>query len=394
MLKHHGYTVTILEQEVFNARAGHNAGVSLRGQVGIFLEAHDRVRRQMTIKSPPGINQALPQRGQTFTNTSWGLLYSVLRANFDGQTSKAVPIAPGSHEGDGLVEYKNGCRVTDLKELGERVQVQYENVSSGTFNSLSADLVLVADGVTSSTRRILLPDVNRKYAGYICWRGTVPEELVEEKWNQLYSEKLSIHINKNDYILMYTVPTDDGDFSPGKRLHNFCWYSTIPDGSPEMRDIFTDVKGVEHRGTLSRSLMRPDIWEKQSALAASVLPEGIASIVQKTPSPFACKIFHVASPKAQFFGGKVFLVGDGQTALKPNIGMSTSHAAHDCNRLEQVIEGKKTPEEWEKMVLRWSAAQRKYAEVIVSYGLGTKLQTLWNALSWLLLLLRQKLGLA
>ncbi|KAF2678343.1 hypothetical protein K458DRAFT_395153 [Lentithecium fluviatile CBS 122367] len=124
------------------------------------------------------------------------------------------------------------------------------------------------------------------------------------------------------------------------------------------------------------------------------MPEGLASTVQKTPSPFACKIFDVASPSAQFFGGKVFLVGDAQTTLRPNTGMGSGHAAHDCNVLERVIEGKKTPEEWERKVLRWSAAQRKYAEVIVCYAMVAKLQALWHGLGWLLLLLCQKLGLA
>jgi len=392
MLKHHGYNVTILEQDTLNFRPGYDAGISLRGEAGAFLKAHDRVGREMTIEGRPADDQPIPQRGLTLRNTSWGLLIRVLRANFDGLTSEAVPVAPATREGDGAAIFKNCARVTDVTEIGEKMQVQFDNVRDGTTTSLSADMVVVADGSTSSTRRALLPEVDRRYLGYMCWRGTVPEELMEEKWNKKYSGKTTFEIMNESYVIIYSIPTDEGDFRAGKRLHNWVWYSNMAEGSPETKNMFTDVKGVEHRGTVPRDLARPEVWEKQKA--AAKMSEGLASIMDKTSSPFLTKCSEVNVPRAQFFGGKMFLVGDAQTTLRPNVGMGSAHAAYDCNALEQVVVGKKTPEQWEKMVLRWSAAKQKYAQAIACYGLGTKLQTLWHALGWLLLLVRQKLGMA
>jgi 2-polyprenyl-6-methoxyphenol hydroxylase-like FAD-dependent oxidoreductase len=191
----------------------------------------------------------------------------------------------------------------------------------------------------------------------------------------------------------YTIPTDDGVLTKGKRLHNWIWYSNLPADSPDMAGLFTDVNGKLHRGTVPRSLVRPELWEKQKALAKETLPEGIAAIVQGTTAPFITKVFDATCTKASFLEGKLFLVGDAQITLRPNIGMSTTHAANDCNELEKVIEGTSTPQQWETAVLRWGAAQRRFAMTISAYGLESKLSAVRNGVSWLGLLLAQQIGL-
>jgi 2-polyprenyl-6-methoxyphenol hydroxylase-like FAD-dependent oxidoreductase len=207
MLKHHGYTVTILEQDVSPSREGYDAGVKEGPDGRAFLERHDRVKRPYTLACMPPrtINhdgKVRSQSGQAITTTSWGLLIRILRANFDGTTSKAVPQVDVEREGDGEVEYKNGARVTDVKDSGAKVHVQYEEVSSGTV-SLEADIVIVADGANSSMRKLLMPDVKRQYAGYMCWRGTVREDLVDDRWNKQYSERATFHFMKRSYLLLY-----------------------------------------------------------------------------------------------------------------------------------------------------------------------------------------------
>jgi 2-polyprenyl-6-methoxyphenol hydroxylase-like FAD-dependent oxidoreductase len=154
----------------------------------------------------------------------------------------------------------------------------------------------------------------------------------------------------------------------------------------------TDINGKTHHGTVPRGLVRPEMWEKQRAIAASLLPEGIAEIVQKTETPFVTKMYDAASTNASFFGGKLFIVGDAFITLRPNAGMSTNQAALHCNLLEKVVEGEMTPEQWNRAVLSNGNAQRRFAMALSSYGLGTKWDIVWNGCSWLLLLLGQKLG--
>lgn len=191
----------------------------------------------------------------------------------------------------------------------------------------------------------------------------------------------------------YTIPTDDGELGKNRRLHNWIWYSNLPEGSPELTQLFTDTKGTLHYGTVPRGLVRSDAWENQQKLAEKVLPEGLAEIVKASNSPFLSKIYDVASTKAVFLDGKLFLVGDAQTTLRPNTGMGTTHAAHDCNELEKVIQGKLSPAQWERSVLMWAAVKRRFAMLASAYGLSTKLGILWNAVCWIGLLLGQKVGL-
>jgi hypothetical protein len=83
MLKHHGYNVTVLEQETSPSRQGYDAGITVGPAVQDFLKEHDRVNREMVITCPPGVKiningEPKAQRGQTMVNTSWGLLVSVI----------------------------------------------------------------------------------------------------------------------------------------------------------------------------------------------------------------------------------------------------------------------------------------------------------------------------
>ena len=206
MLKHHGYNVTILEKEDFSSRRGYDAGISIRDEVLDFLRKHDRVKRDMTIECPPGTNLSLDgkptvQRGQTMTLTSWALLISILRATFDGTTSEAVPEAPPFQASDGIGIYISKARVSKLGEDGGRLRVEYENLAQKNEEKILTDIIIVADGSNSSVRKLLVANVERKYAGYMLWRGTAREELVDSKWNDLYSAKSTFSSQKGNSLL-------------------------------------------------------------------------------------------------------------------------------------------------------------------------------------------------
>jgi 2-polyprenyl-6-methoxyphenol hydroxylase-like FAD-dependent oxidoreductase len=400
MLKHQGYDVTILEREVNSSRQGYDAGIKVGPEVTAFLEKHDRVKRDMIITCQPGITKSTngeskPQRGQTFYTCSWGLISSVLRANFDGFTSVVVPVAPEDLPTDGKATFLSGAQVNGINEVDGKMQVQYVNVTSGSTETITAGIAIVADGTASGMRRMLCPDVKREYQGYMCWRGTVREDKIaslDEEINKQYLEKATFHLMNQNYLINYTIPTDAGDIEQGKRLHNWLWYSKMPEGSPEMDELFTDVNGVSHHGTVPRGLIRPEKWEAQKALAQRVLPAGLATIVQNSRAPFVTKIYDVMTNKATFFDGKVFMIGDAQVTIRPNVGMGTTHAANDILELEKVIEGTATAEQWEKTCLAWDAAQRRFAMAVTSYGLDSTPSLIWNGLAYFGLLAGQKIG--
>lgn len=110
---------------------------------------------------------------------SWDLLYLCLRACFDGLNSEYCEL-PEREEGDGKGTYFY-AKVTGVKDLGEQVEVKFEDVDADDLpGSEKADMVISADGPSSSVRKLLLPEVDRRYAGYVAWRGTVVEGEASE----------------------------------------------------------------------------------------------------------------------------------------------------------------------------------------------------------------------
>lgn len=112
--------------------------------------------------------------------TSWDLAYYLLRANYDRVDSAYLEGGklPEIRPSDGKVTYRYGCTVTDIADEGDRVRVTLKRKledGSEVEESLTTKLLVAADGPSSTIRSMLEPSVERKYAGYVVIRGTVPE---------------------------------------------------------------------------------------------------------------------------------------------------------------------------------------------------------------------------
>ena len=121
------------------------------------------------------IAQKLPM---TFEYSNWGLLNSILRANFDCPVSNACPIPPEPIAGPGESIFLSGKRVTGVQFTDEKLLVQFTDVSSQSHDEIVSDLVIAADSSSSRIRNIIFPSVRRSYSGYVSWRGTIPESQV------------------------------------------------------------------------------------------------------------------------------------------------------------------------------------------------------------------------
>jgi len=116
--------------------------------------------------------------GRSFPNhqlksTSWDTLYYRLRANFDSFSSKYCEV-PAENPDHGAATYMDGCTVTNVHEEHNSLRILYRDIA-GTDKEIEGDLLIASDGPNSQVRRILQPNVEREYVGYIGWRGTVPE---------------------------------------------------------------------------------------------------------------------------------------------------------------------------------------------------------------------------
>ncbi|KAI1365828.1 FAD binding domain protein [Xylaria arbuscula] len=392
--KRRGNNVTILEQES-GERHSHYAGIGFADNAKEFLRKYD-----LTGLTPAFASQSRRWAYYTRPNvmntkgsihlTSWGLLMSILRANFDGLASVACPKPPLPAEGDGNASYLSGKRVTALGHTEENVRVHYVD-TTGKEETILADLVIGADGINSTVRRLVNAPVFTQYSGYVAWRGTIEEKLVSKETVEYLSDHVSLQFSKSTYMLCYIIPTDTGNFEHGERLLNWVWYTNVPDESPQMKKIFTDSTDYQHHSTVPRGLVRPEVWEEYRSDILPRISGPFKELLEKTPNPFVTKIRDAVCTTATFHGGRVALVGDAFTTLRPHLGAATEQAAFHSNTLEAVYRGEKTPDEWSQDARRFAQRLIYINRIIAELGTGTIFSLAKSIFFYCLFLIRSKL---
>lgn len=235
-----GCSVLVLEQSPTNTPPSHLSGIAFGPEVFTLLARFDRAAN-IPLGTPSDSLQYLDPRGhpQPFLYlprlmTSWDALYFRLRANFDGLRSEYMLDPPGAapQAGESLesaasrARYEIGQRVVGLEEVvadpssattdGEatggrkRVSVTVQDCLGESHAGrreyqLTADLVLGADGPNSIVRKICLgeKDVERRYAGYIAWRGVVPEDQVSEETAKQFRRNITYSLLNGQHVVVY-----------------------------------------------------------------------------------------------------------------------------------------------------------------------------------------------
>ncbi|KAI4161553.1 MAG: hypothetical protein L6R39_000043 [Caloplaca ligustica] len=344
VLKRAGHNVRILERANPDGLREQGAGITARGEVQEFFSKYDRFSDQSYfVPGDPKVQFINVDAQVTRTwklplcMTSWDTLYYRLRANFDGLESGYVTIAQRKPElGVGSVSYEYGCNVTDVKYSDELVKVEFER-SAGEGETLHADLVIAADGPASGIRRMLCPGTERKYVGYVAWRGTVVESQISEKTKALFRTCVNYFIYPKGHIVIYLIPGKDGSLKSGERLLNYVWYCNYAIDSPELSNLMTDTEGHRHRVTMPMGKLRPEVCAEQKLYAEKVLPAAFTEVVWMTTQPFVQCITDVSAPKAVFFGGHLLLTGDALCTFRPHLGSSTNQAALQALLLRRTL---------------------------------------------------------
>ncbi|OAP54988.1 hypothetical protein AYL99_10688 [Fonsecaea erecta] len=340
-LKQHGYDTTILERNPTNLLENQGAGLVAGGDTMTWFDRYDRCKRPVAVTSQK--RMYLDQSGKIVheevmkqTMTSWDLCYYLLRANYDHQQSGYCDV-PGPRPGDGKIDYRYGCTVTSFQEEGDQIRVFFDK-SDGGKESVLGDMLVGADGPSSTVRKILCPEVERKYAGYCVIRGTVPEDEASEEARKAFVERFTFFHAPGIQNLTYTIPGINGAMEPGKRLLNFVWYTNFPEGEEELEKLMTDKEGKRRRLTIPPGMMRPEAWEMVKQRGRDRLPPQMSEMVEKTKNPFVQCITDVITPTNDFHGGKVVLIGDALAGFRPHTVASTSQAAFDVLMLVEYLQ--------------------------------------------------------
>jgi 2,6-dihydroxypyridine 3-monooxygenase len=250
------------------------------------------------------------EQEQRYRFSNWNTVYRSLLRRFDRE------------------RYLLGQECTDIRQAEGTVQV-----ARAGRDGLEADLLVCADGVGSRARASLLPDVGPRYAGYVAWRGLVPEEEVGEPAAELV-DAITYHVYANSHVLVYPIPGMDGSARPGERLLNFVWYRNYLPGG-DLTDLMTDRDGQLHETSLPPGAPRAVHVEEMRATATARLPERIARVVLAVREPFVQAILDVEVPRMAF--GRVCLVGDAAFVVRPHAAAGTAKAAADAWELARAL---------------------------------------------------------
>ncbi|TGO82463.1 hypothetical protein BPOR_0826g00040 [Botrytis porri] len=338
VLQRLGHNVRILERNPLSQQMSLGAGIAAMGHAQAFINKHDETKTPYSVMSPnvQYLDQNVKVKSTwniSIAMTSWKILYNVMRANFDGLTSDICAQPPPKLVGRGSAIYDHGKEVTGVEYKDELVTVKYRETGTEKYGTIHADLVLIS------------------YAGYVAWRGTAPESEISEETKMTFAYKTTFFAYKGGYIVLYTIPGEDGNTSPGHRQLNWVWYNQHPESSQEYVDLMTDIDGHRHRSTLPIGKVDPQKWVQQKVLALEILPDPFAEMVQKTTKPFISAVNDREIAKPSMFNGKVLFVGDALASFRPHVASSTNQAALDAQLLERLMKGEISVEEWEAGVL-------------------------------------------
>jgi 2,6-dihydroxypyridine 3-monooxygenase len=227
----------------------------------------------------------------------------------------------------GTDRYHLGRSAVSVDVGGERPVVHFEDGSATT-----SDLVVAADGIRSTVRAQLLPQVAPEYAGYVAWRGTVPEvELPSEIVEQI-GDAITYHVYANSHILAYPIPSVDGEVTPGGRLINFVWYRNYLAGG-DLDNLMTGRDGDIRSVSVPPGEIGSHHVDEMRATAAARLPSVLASIVLGVGDPFVQAVYDISVPRMRV--GRVCLIGDAAFAVRPHAAAGTAKAAEDGWMLDQ-----------------------------------------------------------
>ncbi len=249
----------------------------------------------------------------------------------DGETAHQLPCPYRFSSYDALYRGLLDCFEGGRYQLGT-VVLGFEQDSAGVNvqladdQSVRCDLLVCADGIRSTGRRLLLPGVALAYAGYIAWRGTVSAaELNPQAYAGLY-QAITYHIRPNSHLLVYPIPVVDPASGTTQPHLNWLWYRNVSPG-PALDDLMTDHDGDIRDISLPPGTVQARHLVQMRADAAG-LPPPLAEIIRATAQPFLQAIVDLEPPRMAF--GRICLIGDSAFVARPHGAAGTAKAAEDA----------------------------------------------------------------
>jgi 2-polyprenyl-6-methoxyphenol hydroxylase-like FAD-dependent oxidoreductase len=224
--------------------------------------------------------------------------------------------------------YRSGMQLERFEQDARSVTAVFADRSRAV-----GDLLVGADGIRSTVRRLLMPEVEPRYAGYVHWRGVVEEDDAPAALHDLiFHHQAFCFLDGELAFSGPTVPEDDTRRC-GRRCQ-FVWCQPV-DYETALPQMCTDASGRCHGISIPSPLIRPELIRDLKDHAEARLAPQIAALVARAAQPILSAIFDLESPRMTF--GRVALLGDAAFVARPHVATGVTKAALDAQGLADAL---------------------------------------------------------
>ena len=217
-----------------------------------------------------------------------------------------------------------------------------------------------ADGLHSTVRGKLFPDLAPRYAGYVAWRGVVEPHQLAPELHELMFRRMVFGFPDGELLLSIPMPVPQG--GAGERCCHFVWFR--PADEPALRALCTDAGGRSHGLSIPPPLIRPELIEGLKRDAATLLAPQLAALVNGTAQIILQPIFDLESTRVAI--GRVALIGDAAFVARPHVASGVMKAALDAEALADALSA--GAGDVEAALQRYDAGRQPYGAWLVQRG--------------------------
>ena len=348
-LRQIGWAVDVYERSPVELE-GRGAGITTHPELLEALEASGAGAHELGIEVAKRF--AIDRQGRITVErplrqilTSWDRLQRLLRETIDP------------------AHYHLGRSFTHVEQNGEGVRVHF---ADGGVER--ADVLVGGDGIRSSVRGCVAPDIEPQYAGYYIWRGAPREaDLAPQTLKEIFPYFV-FYLPPRQEVITYPIAGFNNDLRPGHRRYNFIWYRVAD--AAQLREMNVDENGVQHEFSVPPPLIRRDLRAQMLADARDIMPEVMFDCVTKIPQPFITPIYDFTAPSIVF--GRVAMVGDAAANARPHMGFGVAKAGGDAQVLARAL---RDHDDIDAALEAYNAERQPIGNVIVNHSrkLGTHL---------------------